>query len=146
MGLCMSYDEKKSAAEFQRRNTHGDGLLHKEELMKYIDRHAVMWSMLAVNLNLDVDECKKIAFQVMLNLVTAGEDTMNQNQFETFNTKFVLDPKGYLEFFQRTVFAAFDTDNDGVIDDTELDVFVNIFTLQIAFLQVTPDYQMTKMN
>ena len=45
----------------------------------------------------------------------------------TFNTKFVLEPKGNLEFFQRTVFAAFDTDNNGVIDDTELDVFVNIF-------------------
>ena len=41
--------------------------------------------------------------------------------------RFIKSPQGSLEFFQRTVFRAFDTDNNGVLDNSEMDAFVNLF-------------------
>ncbi len=41
--------------------------------------------------------------------------------------RFIQSPQGSLEFFQRTVFRAFDTDNNGVLDNSEMDAFVNLF-------------------
>jgi Ca2+-binding EF-hand superfamily protein len=41
--------------------------------------------------------------------------------------KYILDPKGSLEFFHRTVYKAFDDDNNGVLDRNELDSFLDTF-------------------
>ena len=47
-------------------------------------------------------------------------------EFQSF-INFVNHPKGEQEFFQRTVFATYDKDQNGYLDRNELDSFLNIF-------------------
>lgn len=56
----------------------------------------------------------------------SGVTMMTKEQFFEFQ-QIVKDPKGQLEFFHRTVFQAFDTDNNGVLDAKELDSFLETF-------------------
>lgn len=135
MGLCISKEEKKSNAEFalrlQSSGNIGSTVLHHEEMMSYIDQHAELWSMLAINLNIEEATCRDVAVKVAFNLVVPGENPdetgMTASQFHTFRSNYVDNPHGSLEFFQRTVFAVYDIDNNGVLDSSELDAFIDIF-------------------
>ena len=52
---------------------------------------------------------------------------MTKEQFMSFIKNYVDNPKGAQEFFHRCVFAAFDKDENGVLDKEEVDVFLNTF-------------------
>jgi len=99
-----------------------------EDLKEYIGRHAALWTMLAVNCNLDEDTCKDIACKVAFQLAGATEEAgMNLQQFHDFRLNYIETPKGFFEFFQRTVFRVYDRDGNGVLDPRELDNFVTLF-------------------
>ena len=57
---------------------------------------------------------------------TDGHTIMTKDQFFEFQ-ELVSHPLGQLEFFHRTVFQAFDKDNNGLLDNAELDSFLNTF-------------------
>ena len=57
---------------------------------------------------------------------TDGHTIMTKDQFFEFQ-ELVSHPLGQLEFFHRTVFQAFDKDNNGLLDNGELDSFLNTF-------------------
>ena len=50
--------------------------------------------------------------------------SMTQEQFSCFLTQYLASPAGQKEFFARTVFAAFDQDGNGELDEAELDQFL----------------------
>lgn len=52
---------------------------------------------------------------------------MTQEQFSCFLTQYLASPAGQKEFFARTVFAAFDQDGNGELDEAELDQFLGLF-------------------
>ena len=148
-----SIHKKESAVQFAEMDTNGDKALGKDEFMLYINKRADLWAMLAVNLGLGEDECKTVAVHVAFNMVASNKqkqkqqrssgttaspkkaqrrsicgkfDTMDKKQFHLFQS-IVAEPLGQLEFFHRTVFQAFDTDNNGLLDASELDAFLETF-------------------
>ena len=54
-------------------------------------------------------------------------ELMTRRQFMSFVKHYVENPKGAQEFFHRTVFSAFDSDANGVLDKEEVEVFLNTF-------------------
>ena len=133
MGPCLSTRQEEFQL-YQRKE--GETTLHHAELMEFMERHTELWAMLAVNINVDADTCKDIAVRTALSLVTptVGDVPtdldnvgMTASQFKHFHTTYVEDPRGSLDFFQKTVFAAFDKDNNGLLDPAELDIFCGIF-------------------
>ena len=104
--------------------------------MEWMERHAEMWAMLAVNINVDEATCRDIAARTALTLVNPVQEGvatntddlgMSYSQFKEFRATYVECPHGSLEFFQKTVFSAFDKDNNGLLDAAELDAFCDIF-------------------
>ena len=152
MGLCGSsprtnkdiihrHESNKQFAQISKggkRTTIG-----KDEFASYIEQHAELWAMLGVNLGLDDASCKQLAVDVAFNMVVhkniqehkavpkrrktiLGLTIMTEDQFHMF-LNIVNTPQGQLEFFHRTVFQAFDKDNNGVLDSNELDEFLETF-------------------
>ena len=106
----------------------------KDEVEEYIETHASLWAMLSVNLGIGEEECKLIASQVIIDIGTDGRGLKEKDgrqaltSAEWRSTKdYLSDPKGALDFFHRTVFGAFDSDKNGVLDRGELDKFLNIY-------------------
>lgn len=101
--------------------------------------------MLAVNLNLPEEQCFDIATDVAFQLAKTKKsksardlrksltDTTSEREREPTVRElqsfldFVKKPKGEQEFFHRTVFQAFDQDENGYLDLDELDKFLEIF-------------------
>ncbi len=55
------------------------------ELQEYIEKHANLWAMLAVNLNLNEERCREIALDVACALVKAQPEIgMTAKQFSKF--------------------------------------------------------------
>ena len=106
----------------------------KDEVEEYIETHASLWAMLSVNLGIGEEECKLIAWQVIIDIGTDGRGLKERDgrqaltSAEWRSTKdYLSDPKGALDFFHRTVFGSFDSDKNGVLDRGELDKFLNIY-------------------
>ena len=149
--LCSSspktLQHQKSKKDFQSMATNDaqrvSNMVGKDQFVTYIAKRAELWAMLSVNLGLPEQKCIEVAVDVAFNMVShkyvndpsvkvrrqsiiAKHDTMSEDQFHKF-TDIVSKPKGQLEFFHRTVFQAFDKDNNGVLDAGELDAFLETF-------------------
>lgn len=116
-----------------------NGTISKEELHKYIEQNAKLWAMLSVSLNLPEDRCRDIATTVAFQFAKKKRgkllEDLTPTDFEREPTlkevqrflDHVKKPKGEQEFFHRTIFQAFDADDNGVLDQNEVDMFLNIF-------------------
>ena len=133
MGLCASTSvkEKEVLEQFNKADVKHEGVLDHSSVESYVSSHAELWAMLGVNLGLEDDVCKSIATDVAFSMVEGvgsnqNRGTMTAEQFSAFYQA-VKTPKGQLEFFHRTIFQAFDKDNNGAIDQAELDKFLDTF-------------------
>ena len=105
----------------------------REEIGNFVATNSKLWAMLAVNLNRPEKECQAVATRVAMELASGlqGEAALKaeltKDQFHKFRKQYILDPAGSQEFFQRAVFAAFDTDNNAVLDEDELDALLGTF-------------------
>ena len=135
MGACCS-----APTEAQLLDTNNDGTISREELSKFIEKNAKLYAMLGVNLNLPEDQCREIATEVAYQLAkrdkleSSLKDYTPEERHREPTVKelqsfldFVKEPQGEQEFFQRTVFEAFDADKNGYIDSDELDKFLDVF-------------------
>lgn len=132
---------KEAVQEALEWDKDKDGKVSKEELEGYIEANAQLWSMLAVNCNLPEDKCRDIAVRVAYQMAKWDKSIqdpvsqMSQSEIDREPTvrefskllDFVRSPKGNLEFFHRTVFAAFDRNQNGVLEPDELDDFLSIY-------------------
>jgi Ca2+-binding EF-hand superfamily protein len=118
-----------------------DGRISREELAKFIETNSHLWAMLSVNLNIPEQHCRDIATDVayqmakktsnMSSLKDMSESTKAREptvqEFQSFLGMVQNNPKGQQEFFHRTVFATYDVDGNGYIDNHELDKFLDVF-------------------
>lgn len=124
---------KASKKEFKLHQTRRKSGLTHEEVEVYIEKHAELWAMLSVNLNIEEAKCKEIATRVAFaigqeeNDIRKRKSVMTVKEFHTFRSTVLENPKGQQDFFQRTVFAAYDQDHNGKLDSTELDKFLDLF-------------------
>ena len=153
--VASSSSLPSSKAVANEVDTNNDGKIQRLELLKYIEKNANLWAMLGVNLNLPESKCQEIATNVAYQMaklqlsVDDKEGKNNASKLETYKSlrdlpeseklreptvaefqsfiNFVNHPKGEQEFFQRTVFATYDKDQNGYLDRNELDSFLNIF-------------------
>jgi hypothetical protein len=101
-------------------------------LQEFVNEHPSAWAMLSVNCLLPEKRCQEIVFRVALEFVTGrtGHDALDavitKSSFHSFQ-RFLSDPKGHQEFFQRSVFMAFDEDWNGILDREETDQFLDTF-------------------
>ncbi|CAB9514999.1 RAD54-like 2 (Saccharomyces cerevisiae) [Seminavis robusta] len=104
-----------------------------EEIAKFVASNDQLWALLSVNLDQPKEVATEVATRVAMELATElkGEEAMNaelnKDQFHNFRKKYILDPTGSQEFFFRAVFASFDKDSNAVLDEQELDQFLEIF-------------------
>lgn len=138
--------EKKAAEAAARHeaavaiDANQNGSISMPELARYIDeKHAKVWALLALSLNLPEERCRDVAANVAFQMSKAVpyrtveelsdlERDLEPSvaQLEGFMA-FVKEPKGELEFFHRAVFATFDTDGNGYLDPQEIDAFLDVF-------------------
>ena len=122
-----------------------NGTISKRELAFYIARHDNLWSMLSIHLNLPEQKCREIATDVAYEfakrkkkkgewvnesyVASPPSDRQREPTVQEIQSflDFVKEPKGEMEFFHRTVFRAFDQDENGYLDAQELDKFLDIF-------------------
>lgn len=136
MGNCCSPVVSKEVRDLDVNN---DGKISKDEMMKFIERNAKLWAMLSVNCNIPEEKCRTIArdvaYQMAKNRNVSMRD-MSANdkkreptvaEFEHFVANIINQPKGQQEFFHRTVFAAFDANNNGYLETNEFDKFLDVF-------------------
>lgn len=124
---------KDSKVEFKRHQGRRKSGLTRKEVEEYIEEHAELWAMLSVNLNIEESRCRQIACDVAFSIGQEDDEKMRRQsimtvkQFHTFRNIVLKNPKGQQEFFQRTVFAAYDENNSGHLDSAELDKFLDLF-------------------
>mmetsp|Transcript_38861 Transcript_38861/g.67282 ORF Transcript_38861/g.67282 Transcript_38861/m.67282 type:complete len:217 (+) Transcript_38861:79-729(+) len=124
----------------------------RNDINAYIEIHAELWAMLAVNLNKSEEFCKQTATEVAYDMAKTQTSPTNnigssptlqapeverrvdregsfvtQNQFKSFRSEWVKNPYGQQEFFQRCVFAVFDVDQSKALDQDELSNFLDVF-------------------
>ena len=106
------------------------------EVFDYIDGHANLWALLSVNLALNEEDCKQIALRIIIDIGTQGKGLSSKDkdgklEFRSAEWKrakaHLCDSRGSLDFFHRTVFAAFDEDKNSVLDKGELDNFLKVY-------------------
>lgn len=96
--------------------------------------------MLGVNLNMSEEKCRQIATDVAFSLAVGKtirqtkrkryikkNRRLTKQEFHEFRANYIVDPKGSQEFFHRTVFATFDKNGNGTLEDKEVDRFLDIF-------------------
>jgi Ca2+-binding EF-hand superfamily protein len=126
--------------EAKRLDEDGSGTISREELYKYIESNEKLWQMLAVCVNIPEEECLDIATDVAYQFAKkkkkqkkieelAADELEREPTLKEIQSflNFVKKPKGEQEFFQRTVFQAFDVDGNGYLDSNELDKFLDVF-------------------
>uniref|UniRef100_A0A7S3DMY4 EF-hand domain-containing protein n=1 Tax=Entomoneis paludosa TaxID=265537 RepID=A0A7S3DMY4_9STRA len=137
MGNCCSPALSKEALAF---DVDKDGVISKKELQAYIDKNAQLWAMLSVNCNIPEERCREIAVTVAYQMAKAKairksikSMTTSEREREPTVAEFqnllnlLQQPKGNLEFFHRTVFTAFDANQNGYLEPDELDAFLNVY-------------------
>jgi len=143
--MFKSVSQKKAPLpeEIRGMDLNHDGKIDKDELQLYIDKNAQLWAMLSVNCNIPESKCQEIARDVayqMAKLTTMGpfasfKDLVYANrereptvqEFAQFHDNLQNDPQYSLQFFHRTVFCAYDSDQNGYIENHEIDAFLNVF-------------------
>lgn len=122
-----------SEKELDDVRTTGFVVVGRDELKDYVESNPALWAMLDANIGLGEEQCKMICMRVVSQIITglhgkdAQEATIKKRDFIRFEKQYVKDPKGSQEFFHRCVFAAFDTDHNGVLDKGETDCFLDTF-------------------
>lgn len=113
---------------FQKIDADGGGGICIQEVQEFIMEDALYTKLksLAVRLNKAPEETAKVAAKICLELATgktgaeAHEAELTQQEFHRFRKKYMIDPAGAEELFQRSVFANFDADGSGELDEDEL--------------------------
>lgn len=111
----------------------GTVLVSKEELREYVEGKPQLWLILEANIQLGEEQCKMICIRVVTELISGlfGKDArdalIRKRDFQRFERKYVDNPKGSQEFIHRCLFAAFDTDHDGILNEKETADFVDAF-------------------
>lgn len=131
LSCCENPSKSESITEFQTIDTDADNSASRDELARYIEVHAELWAMLSVTLNIDEEKSLEIVTNLIIQLATGSKATegaeLTLDQFHTFRMKYMVDPKGTQEFFHRAVFAVFDIDQDGLLDEQEAGQFLETF-------------------
>jgi len=128
--LPNPFASRRARNEFRKLDVNKDKSLSKNELSVYIASHSDLWKMLEDKWNVSVQECIQIATNVAFQLAIGeglSQRELTEAEFTQFHKKYVLDDQGSREFFLRTLFGAFDTNGDGVLQREELDHFLDIF-------------------
>jgi len=138
MGCCLGTPQ--ISLEAQNADLNDDGLIQKTEMASFIARNEKLYMMLSVNLQLSVDRCQTIATNVAYQMSKRSDPNgslrdlseatrLRDPALEEFDRflKFLEEPKGQQEFFQRTVFSSFDVDDNGYIEEKEIDDFLDVF-------------------
>ena len=117
---------RKDAESF---DTNDDGELSASEIHHYTDEHLELWLALSEQCGINEDACRKIAVQVAMAMATK-DDTTPRNpttkEFGAFLHKLGTQQKTRDEFFHRTVFVAFDTNQNGTLERKELFGFLDV--------------------
>ena len=127
--------------EIHEIRTVGEVLVSYQEIRHFVEKTPSSWAMLQVNLGIPEDECKNVAYHVCLELSSglpsqeAANKKITKRQFERFKKNYIDDPKGSQEFFHRTVFGAFDNNQNGVLDKEETDKFLDTFYVTGSIFQ-----------
>jgi hypothetical protein len=131
----------KAEKEINDVRTSGTVILSRVEIKEFVNSNPSLWAMLQVNLGISEDRCKEVACRLVIDLAsgTRGEEAtepeITKKEFKTFQKLYIEDPKGSLEFFHRSVFAAFDSDGNGVLDKEETDTFLDTFYVTGSIFQ-----------
>lgn len=121
---------EESKRLFKKMDADGSKTASKDEIYKFVAKHEELWEKLRTKLNQPKDKARMAATRVAMELATGLEGQaaldaeLTKEQFHEFRKKYMLDSKGSNEFFQRAIFANFDTDHSGELDDEELDEFL----------------------
>lgn len=131
--IFKSVDRKESNQLFHQFDTNKSNTADIDEIKAFVSSNAKLWAMLSVNLGRTEEECQKVATRVVMELVSglqgdqALRSELTKDQFHQFRKKYILDPEGSQEFFHRAVFAAFDVDNNQILDEGELEALLDTF-------------------
>jgi Ca2+-binding EF-hand superfamily protein len=132
-GIFKSDARKESNKKFHEIDANKDGAADKDEIATFVAQNHELWAMLSVTLDHSEESCQLAATRVAMELASglqgdkALQAELSKEQFHKFRKHYVLDPMGSQEFFQRAVFASFDRDNDAVLDEDELERFLETF-------------------
>jgi hypothetical protein len=131
----------KAEKEINDVRTSGAVILSRVEIKEFVNSNPSLWAMLQVNLGISEDRCKEVACRLVVDLAsgTRGEEAteaeVTKKQFKTFHKLYIEDPKGSVEFWQRSVFAFFDSDGNGMLDKEETDTFLDTFYVNGSIFQ-----------
>lgn len=120
----------ESSRIFKKMDADGSNTASREEIYKFVRNNEALWEKLRSKLNQPKDKARTAATRVAMELATGLEGQaaldaeITKDQFHDFRKKYVLDPDGLQEFYQRAIFANFDTDHSGELDQEELDGFL----------------------
>lgn len=121
---------KESKRIFNKLDSDGSKTASKDEIYKFVAKNEELWEKLRRKLNQPKDKAIMAATRVAMELATGLEGQaaldaeLTKEQFHEFRKKYMLDSKGTDEFFQRAIFANFDADHSGALDEEELDEFL----------------------
>ena len=129
------FTKKNESARKEFKNLTSNKTLSKKELSQYITARSDLWTTLGTRFALPVPKCIEAATNVAyalalkkeLAMMTVQDNTVTEKDFKHFHQNYVMNEKGSHEFFLRTIFAVFDTNNDGVWAPREVGYFLNVF-------------------
>jgi hypothetical protein len=132
-GVFKSVVRKESNKKFHEIDANNTGTADKDEIAKFVAQNHQLWAMLSVSLDQSEESCQLAATRVAMELASglqgdiALQTQLSKDQFHKFRKNYMLDPAGSQEFFQRAVFASFDSDNNALLDEGELDRLLDTF-------------------
>ena len=124
----MGAEQSRKVAE--SFDTNDDGELSASEIHHYTDEHLELWLALSEQCGINENACRKIVVQVAMAMATKDDTKPPRNpttkEFGAFLHKLGAQQKTRDEFFHRTVFVAFDTNQNGTLERKELFGFLDV--------------------
>lgn len=120
----------ESSHIFKKMDADGSNTASRDEMYKFVARNEELWEKLRKKLNQPKDKARLAATRVAMELATGLEGKaaldaeLTKDQFHDFRKNYILDPDGSKDFFHRAIFANFDADHSGELDQEELDDFL----------------------
>lgn len=117
---------------FNKLDYDGDKSMQSTEMEEFIASQDQLWTHLSDKLKLPKVKATRAATRVAMELATglpadmAANFPLTKEQFKQFHKDYIRREEGAEELFQRTVFACFDEDNSGELDEKELDAFLDL--------------------